>query len=102
VQSDLHTLEFDRVLTLIAMEAKSAPGKEAVARRGPLRTAKECELAHARLAEMQRFYHRDGLPRLGAESLLRDDHDRPALRKVLALLRAAHRASWPSRGCVDS
>ena len=61
MQSDLHTLEFDRVLTLIAMEAKSAPGKEAVARRGPLRTAKECELAHARLAEMQRFYHRDGL-----------------------------------------
>ena len=61
VQSDLHTLEFDRVLTLIAMEAKSAPGKEAVGRRGPLRTAKECELAHARLAEMRRFYHRDGL-----------------------------------------
>ena len=61
MQSDLHTLEFERVLTLIAMEAKSAPGKEAVAGRRPLRTAKECELAHARLAEMQRFYHRDGL-----------------------------------------
>ena len=61
MQSDLHTLEFERVLTLIAMEAKSAPGKEAVARRHPLRTAQECEIAHARLAEMQRFYHRDGL-----------------------------------------
>jgi DNA mismatch repair protein MutS2 len=61
VQSDLHTLEFGRVLTLIAMEAKSAPGKEAVARRRPLRTSAECELAHAQLAEMQRFYHRDGL-----------------------------------------
>ena len=35
------------------------------------------------------LYHRDGLPRLGDEKLLRDHHDRPALRKVLALLRAA-------------
>ncbi len=61
MQSDLSTLEFDRVLTLIAMEAKSAPGKEAVARRRPMRTAHDCELAHARLAEMLRFYHRDGL-----------------------------------------
>lgn len=61
MQSDLSTLEFERVLTLIAMEAKSAPGKDAVARRRPMRTAAECELAHARLAEMLKFYHRDGL-----------------------------------------
>ncbi len=58
---DLSALEFDRVLTLIAMEAKSAPGKAAIAGRLPFRTAAECELAHARLAEMLRFYHRDGL-----------------------------------------
>ena len=32
----LSTLEFDRVLTLIAMEAKSAPGRDAVMRRAPL------------------------------------------------------------------
>jgi DNA mismatch repair protein MutS2 len=61
VQSDLNALEFDRVLTLVAMEAKSTPGKEAVALRHPLRTVQECELAQARLAEMVRFYHRDGL-----------------------------------------
>jgi exopolyphosphatase/guanosine-5'-triphosphate,3'-diphosphate pyrophosphatase len=35
------------------------------------------------------FYHRDGLPRLGAEKLLKDAHDRPSLRKMLGLLRAA-------------
>jgi exopolyphosphatase/pppGpp-phosphohydrolase len=35
------------------------------------------------------FYHRDGLPRPGSEKLLKDAHDRPALRKVLSLLRAA-------------
>jgi len=54
-------IEFDRVLTLIAMEAKSAPGKEALARRRPLATFDECERAQAELAEMLRFYHREGL-----------------------------------------
>ncbi|HEY3056883.1 MAG TPA: Smr/MutS family protein [Thermoanaerobaculia bacterium] len=61
MQSDLNALEFNRVLTLVAMEAKSAPGKDAVASRRPLRTADQCERAHAQLAEMLRFYHRDGL-----------------------------------------
>jgi DNA mismatch repair protein MutS2 len=54
-------IEFDRVLTLIAMEAKSAPGKEAIARRRPFITLDECERAQAELAEMVRFYHREGL-----------------------------------------
>ena len=57
----LQTIELDRVLTLIAMEAKSAPGKSAVLRRQPLRTLEECERAQAELAEMVRFFHRDGL-----------------------------------------
>jgi exopolyphosphatase/guanosine-5'-triphosphate,3'-diphosphate pyrophosphatase len=35
------------------------------------------------------FYHRDGLPRLGNEKLLKESHDRPTLRAVLALLRGA-------------
>ncbi len=43
------------------MEAKSSLGKEAVARRRPLRTLAECEAAQADLAEMVRFYHREGL-----------------------------------------
>jgi len=54
-------IEFDRVLTLIAMEAKSAPGKEAIARRRPLLTLDECERAQAELAEMVRFFHSEGL-----------------------------------------
>jgi DNA mismatch repair protein MutS2 len=57
----LQTLELDRVLTLIAMEAKSSLGKEVVALRRPLRTLAECEAAQADLAEMVRFYLRDGL-----------------------------------------
>lgn len=59
--TDLSALELDRVLTLVAMEAKSAPGKLAVAAYRPLRTVEECELAHARLADMLRFFHQDGL-----------------------------------------
>src|SRR5215210_6319793 len=57
----LQTLEFDRVLTLIAMEAKSSLGKEAVARRRPQRALAQCEGAQADLAEMVRFYLTDGL-----------------------------------------
>ena len=59
--TDLTALEFDRVLTLVAMEAKSTPGKQAVQARRPLRTIEECELAQARLSEMVRFFHQDGL-----------------------------------------
>lgn len=43
------------------MEAKSSMGREAVLRRRPLRTLAECEGAQADLAEMVRFYLRDGL-----------------------------------------
>ncbi|MEA2236224.1 MAG: mismatch repair protein MutS2 [Thermoanaerobaculia bacterium] len=57
----LQQLELDRVLTLIAMEAKSSLGKEGVARRRPLRTLVECEAAQADLAEMVRFFLTDGL-----------------------------------------
>jgi DNA mismatch repair protein MutS2 len=57
----LTTLEFDRVLTLVAMEAKSAPGKKTVARRRPLRTVDECDAAQADLGEMVRYFHTEGL-----------------------------------------
>jgi DNA mismatch repair protein MutS2 len=57
----LTTLEFDRVLTLVAMEAKSAPGKKTVARRRPLRTLEECDAAQADLGEMVRYFHTEGL-----------------------------------------
>jgi DNA mismatch repair protein MutS2 len=57
----LTTLEFDRVLTLVAMEAKSAPGKKTVARRRPLKTVAECDAAQADLGEMVRYFHTEGL-----------------------------------------
>jgi DNA mismatch repair protein MutS2 len=66
----LHVLEFDRVLTLVALEAKSLPGKEAVARRRPLATLEACESAQANLGEMVRFYHSEGLlPLAGLDDL---------------------------------
>jgi DNA mismatch repair protein MutS2 len=57
----LDVLEFHRVLTLVAMEAKSAPGKESVLRRRPLATLEASENAQANLGEMVRFFHTDGL-----------------------------------------
>ena len=57
----LHELEFDRVLTLIATEAKSTLGKDAVSRRRPLSTLAACEGAQADLADMRRFVHTEGL-----------------------------------------
>jgi len=57
----LNTLEFDRVLTLVALEAKSVPGKNAVARRHPLSTLEACENAQADLGEMVRYVHTEGL-----------------------------------------
>jgi DNA mismatch repair protein MutS2 len=61
MSNQLSTLELDRVLTLIAMEAKSAPGKEAVLRRHPLATIEQCEAAQADLADMVRYFLGEGL-----------------------------------------
>ena len=66
----LHVLEFDRVLTLVAMEAKSLPGKEAVSRRRPLGSLEACESAQANLGEMVRYFHAEGLlPLAGLDDL---------------------------------
>jgi len=66
----LTVLEFDRVLTLIALEAKTTPGKNAVARRAPLARVEDCENAQADLAEMVRFFHAEGLlPLAGLDDL---------------------------------
>ncbi len=70
MSESLTTLEFDRVLTLVAMEAKSAPGKASIARRRPLRTLEECESAQADLGEMVRYFHSEGqLPLAGLDDL---------------------------------
>ena len=60
-RTSLTTLELDRVLTLVALEAKSEPGKRAVLRKQPLPTIEACERAQVELAEMVRFYLTDGL-----------------------------------------
>jgi DNA mismatch repair protein MutS2 len=57
----LTTLELDRVLTLIALETKSVPGREALMRRRPQATLDKAEAAQAELAEMVRFFHTEGL-----------------------------------------
>ena len=68
--TSLHVLEFDRVLALVAMEARSAPGKDAVARRRPLASPEACENAQANLGEMVRFYQSEGLlPLAGLDDL---------------------------------
>jgi DNA mismatch repair protein MutS2 len=76
----LQQLELDRVLTLIAMEAKSSLGKSAILGRRPLTTRKACDAAQGDLADMLRFFHREGLlplaglvdvaPMLAAETVL--------------------------------
>jgi DNA mismatch repair protein MutS2 len=90
----LQQLELDRVLTLIAMEAKSSLGKAGVARRRPLRTLAECEAAQADLAEMVRFVLTEGLlplagltdvaPLLDRDSILDIDESWTVLRSVRA------------------
>ena len=66
----LQTLEFDRVLTLVSMEAKSAPGKRAIARMRPHSSITACENAQADLGEMVRYFHAEGLlPLAGLDDL---------------------------------
>src|SRR3954468_7894691 len=90
----LQQLELDRVLTLIAMEAKSSLGKASIARRHPLRTLKECEAAQADLEEMVRFVLTEGLlplagltdvaPLLNRDSILDIDESWIVVRSVRA------------------
>lgn len=82
MQSDLKTLEFDRVLTLVAMEAKSTPGKEAVLRRQPLAARPHCQRAQAQLADMVRFYQREGLLPLAGLTDVRPLFDRETILEL--------------------
>lgn len=61
MQIDTHSIELDRVLTLIALEAKTSPGKSGLLGRRPFTSLRECEDAHADLSEMVRFYLTEGL-----------------------------------------
>jgi len=93
-KSDLSALEFDGILDLIAAEAKSTLGKDAVARRHPLPTLTECENAQGDLADMRRFVQTEGLlplagltdvaPLLARESVLELEESWQVVRAVRA------------------
>ncbi len=67
----LGTLEFGAILSIIALEARSEPGRVRVMRRRPGHDLAECELGQARLAEMVRHNASDGLlPLSGLSSVV--------------------------------
>jgi len=57
----LISLEFDRVLSLVALEARTGPGRSAVLDRRPSGQLEVCERMQAELMEMVAVVHRDGL-----------------------------------------
>lgn len=57
----LISLEFDRVLSLVALEARTDPGRLAVLDRRPSSALEVCERMQAELMEMVAVVHRDGL-----------------------------------------
>jgi len=92
------------------MEAKSAPGKDAVARRRPLTTLAACESAQADLGEMVRYFHQEGLlplaglddvaPLFNRETVLEIDeswHVVRAVRATQAMREALHRTDTYAR-----
>ncbi len=88
----LSEIEFDRVLTLVAMEAKSTPGKAAIARRRPHTSFEACERAQSELAEMSLFYLREGLLPIAGLTDVRPLFDRESvleLEESWQLVRAA-------------
>ncbi|HUF17326.1 MAG TPA: Smr/MutS family protein [Thermoanaerobaculia bacterium] len=56
----LKSLELDRVLSLIALNARTGLGRAVVMRRRPADSLAAAEQAQGKLAEMVRLYHRDG------------------------------------------
>jgi len=78
----LSEIEFDRVLTLVAMEAKSTPGKAAVARRRPHSSFDACERAQSELAEMSLFYLREGLLPIAGLTDVRTLFDRESVLEL--------------------
>ncbi|HVT44410.1 MAG TPA: Smr/MutS family protein [Thermoanaerobaculia bacterium] len=71
MQQTLSSLEFDRVLTLIALEAKTSLGRDTIARRRPATTLEACERLQAELFEMLGFHLREGGIPLGGLSDVR-------------------------------
>jgi DNA mismatch repair protein MutS2 len=88
----LDALEFGSILQLIALEARSTPGKAAVMRRRPATSRDECELGQAELAEMVRYLQSEGSLPLGGLTDVAEIFDResvPELFESWQVLRAA-------------
>lgn len=62
----LETLEFDRVLAMIALEARSEPGKRIILSRAPEPDIDVCRRRQAELGEMVRFRQTEGSLATGA------------------------------------
>ncbi|HVR43057.1 MAG TPA: Smr/MutS family protein [Thermoanaerobaculia bacterium] len=60
MNSSLRSLEFDRVLELVAAQARTEPGRAAVLGRRPADSAEEAGRGQSELAEMTRFYLSEG------------------------------------------
>ena len=60
MSSSLRSLEFDRILELVAAQARTEPGRTVVLRREPAKKAEEAERLQSELAEMTRFYLGEG------------------------------------------
>ncbi|MGK2857869.1 MAG: endonuclease MutS2 [Thermoanaerobaculia bacterium] len=91
----LETLEFGAILQLIALEARSDPGRVSLLRRRPGSDVAECELGQARLAEMVRHNSSDGLLPLSGLSSVTELFDRetvPELEESWHALRACQAA----------
>lgn len=94
MRSDLSSLEFDRILALVALEARTSLGKSSIAQRRPFASIEQCEDAQADLWEMVRFYHSEGLlplaglidiaPFFVRESVLELDESWQVIRAVRA------------------
>lgn len=66
MERNLRLLEFDRVLELVALEARSEPGRETVRALRPLRSIEDCERAQSLVGEMVRLLgHEGNLPLQG-------------------------------------
>jgi DNA mismatch repair protein MutS2 len=92
LESNLAALEFDRVLALVELEARTSLGKEAIRGRRPCGELRACERAQAELSEMVRFYHREGqVPLAGLTDLrpLFEGESVLALEQSWQVLRAA-------------
>lgn len=92
IDNSLTSLEFDRVLTLVALEARTTLGRESVMQRSPSHTLRDCEKGQSELFEMVRVIHQEGSlpfggitdvrPLLERDSLLELEESWQVLRAV--------------------